>query len=143
MYQDVSAAIHYDPSTRAEPVFLGADDEVMRFAGEFVVPGWLAWVYLGSNIVLNTLNFYWFGKMIETVRKRFQAPKDKKDGLEMSEGVLIEGLVDSSTIITEVTDGSAVVVDGEVCDKGNIRVGYVGGKNVLEMEQTEARRRRG
>lgn len=50
--------------------------EVMRFAGERIVPVWLAVVYLGANITLNTLNFYWFGKMIETVRKRFR-PKEK------------------------------------------------------------------
>jgi len=28
--------------------------------------------------VLNTLNFYWFGKMIEAVRKRFQPPKEQR-----------------------------------------------------------------
>ena len=52
-------------------------DDIMRFAGEEIVPLWLAFTYLGSNIVLNTLNFYWFGKMIEAVRKRFQPPKEK------------------------------------------------------------------
>ena len=50
----------------------------MQFAGEEFVPLWLAFTYLGSNIVLNTLNFYWFGKMIETVRKRFQPPKETR-----------------------------------------------------------------
>jgi hypothetical protein len=53
-------------------------DGIMRFAGEEYVPVWLAIVYMGSNVVLNTLNFFWFGKMIETVRKRFQPPKEKK-----------------------------------------------------------------
>ena len=41
------------------------------------MPTWLACTYLGSNIVLNTLNFYWFGKMIETVKKRFRGPPTK------------------------------------------------------------------
>ena len=36
------------------------------------VPFWLAMTYLGSNIILHSLNFYWFGRMIETVRKRFE-----------------------------------------------------------------------
>lgn len=52
--------------------------DIMRFAGAEYVPVWLAVTYLTSNIVLNTLNFYWFGKMIETVRKRFQPPKEKR-----------------------------------------------------------------
>jgi len=50
----------------------------MQFAGEEFVPLWLAFTYLGSNVVLNTLNFFWFGKMIETVRKRFQPPKEER-----------------------------------------------------------------
>ncbi|RVX73773.1 hypothetical protein B0A52_02663 [Exophiala mesophila] len=47
--------------------------EVMKFAGGHTqaVPVWMAAVYLTCNLVLNSLNFYWFGKMIETVRKRF------------------------------------------------------------------------
>lgn len=51
---------------------------MMRFAGNEFCPLWLALTYLGSNIVLNTLNFYWFGKMIEAVRKRFVPQEDKK-----------------------------------------------------------------
>lgn len=51
------------------------------------MPTWLACTYLGSNIVLNTLNFYWFGKMIETVKKRFRGPPIKGP-VEM---VIVEG----------------------------------------------------
>ena len=54
-------------------------DDIMRFAGEEYVPVWLAITYLSSNLVLNTLNFYWFGKMIEAIRKRFTPQKDKKE----------------------------------------------------------------
>lgn len=36
------------------------------------VPLWLAVVYLGSNLVLNALNFYWFSRMILTVAARFR-----------------------------------------------------------------------
>lgn len=35
------------------------------------VPVWLAILYLGSNITLNSLNFYWFLKMVDAVRRRF------------------------------------------------------------------------
>jgi TLC domain len=41
------------------------------------LPMWLACIYLGSNTVLNILNIYWFGKMIQAVRKRFQPPNEK------------------------------------------------------------------
>jgi len=96
VYQDVWAALHHEPAAAgihfdalnngtassleaaagksAAPIH----GDMMRFAGEEFVPLWLAFTYLGSNVVLNTLNFYWFGKMIETVRKRFQPPKEQR-----------------------------------------------------------------
>lgn len=80
VYQDVWAGLHYDktnPPYNAnlqDPEKFSAEG-VMRFFSGDKVPAWLAAVYLGSNIVLNTLNFYWFGKMIETVRSRFQEPR--------------------------------------------------------------------
>jgi hypothetical protein len=38
-----------------------------------MLPVWLVFLYLGSNTILNFLNIYWFGKMIETVQSRFQS----------------------------------------------------------------------
>ena len=66
----------------------------MRFFSGDKVPVWLAVVYLGSNIVLNTLNFYWFGKMIETVRSRFQEPRKgaRGEAKALSNEVGIEGM---------------------------------------------------
>lgn len=97
VYQDVWAALHHRPTTAgidynlinnstapgsaaaaAGKSAVPVHDGVMLFAGDEFVPLWLAFTYLGSNIVLNTLNFYWFGKMIETVRKRFQPTKETK-----------------------------------------------------------------
>lgn len=51
-----------------------AQSEVMKFTGPdtAAIPYWLAGLYLGCNLVLNSLNFHWFGRMIETIRKRFQ-----------------------------------------------------------------------
>lgn len=46
--------------------------------GHESVPLWLAGLYLGSNTLLSVLQFYWFGKMIDAVRKRFQGPKEEK-----------------------------------------------------------------
>ena len=97
VYQDVWAALHHTPAaasvhfdTSVGNSTVAALDaaagksaapihsDIMQFAGEEFVPLWLAFTYLGSNVVLNTLNFYWFGKMIETVRKRFQPPKTER-----------------------------------------------------------------
>ena len=38
----------------------------------------LASVYVASNTLLIVLNYYWFWKMIEAVRKRFVKPEEKK-----------------------------------------------------------------
>ena len=96
VYQDVwailhrkpaAASIHFDALNNSSMSAAEANagksaapihGNIMQFAGEEFVPLWLAFTYLGSNIVLNTLNFYWFGKMVETVRKRFQPPKEER-----------------------------------------------------------------
>lgn len=68
-----------------------AQDNIMAYAGPHSLPMWLALSYLASNIVLNTLNYYWFAKMIETLRKRFDPPlgtkrvEKKKEGGEEKE----------------------------------------------------------
>jgi len=129
--------------TISEP--LGESDEVMRYAGEYHVPIWLAGLYLGSNILLNTLNFYWFAKMVETVRSRFREPRDKKGRKEESEGVMFEGLEDNSTIIDALLDGNVAAV---VEEKGDgVAISKVGvdrrGKTMIEVEQKEVRRRKG
>lgn len=42
--------------------------------GREYIPLWLVSAYIISNTVLNLLNYYWFGKMIQTIRKRFDPP---------------------------------------------------------------------
>lgn len=42
--------------------------------GELPVPSWLAIAYLASTTALSGLNFYWFGKMVQTVANRFEKP---------------------------------------------------------------------
>ena len=123
VYQDVWAAIQSpgilvsfaNSTMSATEKSFNADAEIMRFAGEGLVPVWLASTYLASNVVLNTLNFYWFGKMIETVRKRFR-PKEKR-GIKM---------------------------DGGDISKERVRAGVdENGHKVLTAEKKEVRRRRG
>lgn len=147
VYQDVWAGLHFDASSvlraKAATVFepLGEADEVMRHAGNYSLPGWLAFVYLASNIVLNTLNFYWFGKMIETVRSRFREPRGGKK--QKTEGVMIEGLADSEDVGKLVIDGAGEVIgeikgiNGTVKDSGHATGSYI------ELERKEARNRTG
>lgn len=63
-----------DPATASNP-----DINLMFFSRDAAaVPVWLTIVYLASNLVLNTLNWYWFVKMVAAVRKRFEPPKPGK-----------------------------------------------------------------
>ena len=153
--QDVWAALHYDPLTRSsKAVFEPEADsaEIMRFAGDYDMPAWLAVVYLSSNVVLNTLNFYWFGKMIETIKKRFAESKDKKGGRkreDKDEGVMVEGLMDSSTLITELVENEDMqprredlIYDGDSEDKLDMESSFLDGKSTITIQKTEVRRRK-
>ena len=109
---------------------------MMKYAGDYVVPTWLACVYLGSNVVLNTLNFYWFGKMIETIKKRFTESGGEKKG-EKEEGVMVEGLIDSSTLITEIVEEDGVVE----ADTGSVKIEKGKGVSSIEVENKQVRRK--
>lgn len=45
--------------------------ETMRYYTPAALPIWLPIIYVGSNVVLTSLNWYWFGKMITTIKARF------------------------------------------------------------------------
>lgn len=116
---------------------IAAQSEVMKFVGPGTkaVPVWLAVTYLSSNTVLNSLNFYWFGKMIETVRKRFEkkpagekndaGKTDDKDdkGNEKRNNVRRR----TSSIVLDVADGLEkderlrLMMDGAVDMDGKIK----------------------
>lgn len=141
MYQDVWAALHLPVDAAGElgalhgNVTRGAQDlfiprdgglclgraeciaaqsEVMKFVGPHTkgVPIWLAVTYLSSNVVLNSLNFYWFGKMIKTVRQRFEKNPDLPSDGDGKDEKKSEGEKNSvrrrrrsSSIVLEVADG--------------------------------------
>ncbi len=145
VYADVWSAMHIaEPGVLQERI-LAADDEVMRYAGDSSVPTWLAVVYLGSNCVLNALNFYWFGKMIETIRKRFTESKGpKENGAVKKEGPLLNGFVKEADKMNGMVEGR---LDGNVqglgnFEKGEIEIGKEGEKRVLKVQKTEVRRRK-
>lgn len=108
---DISAQVFQparDGSMCMDETCARANAEISRFK-EYTangVPTWLVVTYVVSNMILNSLNYFWFSKMIETVRKRFRAPADKKEKpedlardvileaaakLEQEEGALIRG----------------------------------------------------
>ena len=143
---------------------------LMQYAGNYFIPKWLAVVYLGANIVLNTLNFYWYGKMIETIKKRFTEAGEKKKGgagvgagaVEKEEGVLVEGMMDSSTIISDMVEEDGTVTEawnktvetkedvhnmvmGENGTREDVKTGLervlMNGGSFIEVEQKQVRRR--
>lgn len=76
-----------------------ANAEILKFTGHLGagkgvpgIPTWLAMTYMASNVVLNSLNFFWFGRMIETVSKRFRGPVSGKEERKKEE-VMVEGPV--------------------------------------------------
>lgn len=50
------------------------------------MPYWLAWLYLGSMLVLSVLNVRWFGRMVQTVRARFEGGKEGAEGGRRKKG---------------------------------------------------------
>ncbi|KAF2739663.1 DUF887-domain-containing protein [Polyplosphaeria fusca] len=118
--------------------------DIMQFAGERAIPIWLAGCYLASNITLNSLNWFWFGKMIETIRKRFDPPLGTRkpeivvEKLSEKEKVLVEGIdVETpppsypSTPAPEVDHAHDYVSDVHVQKKSTS----------LEVQQSEVRSR--
>ena len=102
------------------------------------MPLWLGLTYLGSNVMLNTLNFYWFGKMIETVKKRFRTPKDNADAKEkgeLADAVVVEGVELDGRVVYEAANGH---VKEEEMD-GDVKSGKASG---LDDVDTDIRRRR-
>lgn len=75
----VNALVFYparDGSMCIDETCARANAEITRFK-EYTaggVPTWLVVTYVGSNLILNFLNYFWFSKMVETVLKRFRGP---------------------------------------------------------------------
>ena len=66
----------YAPYTVDQLMALRNDKNAQLYAfnREQYIPLWIPLVYLVSNLTLNSLNIFWFGKMIETIRTRFDPP---------------------------------------------------------------------
>ena len=112
----------------------------MQYAGERAVPLWLAGCYLLSNFTLNGLNWFWFGKMIETIRKRFDPPLGtrKPQVKEPKEQVLVEGISLQSPPQTPYANATGADAADYI---GTVKVDKQ--SNHLEVEQMEIRKRVG
>ncbi|KAK3952580.1 TLC domain-containing protein [Pseudoneurospora amorphoporcata] len=85
VYKDMWQAVHRAPSPEYIQSYYNTissiidAENVMLFAAKpEPVPKWLALLYVASNVTLNTLNWYWFFKMVTAVRKRF-VPKEEME----------------------------------------------------------------
>lgn len=119
--------------------------DMMRFAEGQTVPLWLAGAYLASNLTLNGLNWFWFGKMIETLRKRFDPPlgtrKPESDfkiavPVPEDEKVLIEGIHVATPAAIE-TDANDYIDT----DDGMVKLERSRNGTHLEVQKTEVRNR--
>jgi len=103
VYQDIWAALHYQPQIDKidlKPINSGTIDtagiafkrtsdsihqlQLMGYSNSQYVPIWLSLIYLGSNLVLNFLNFYWFRLMITTLWKRFDHKESESIKMEVN-----------------------------------------------------------
>lgn len=120
IYQDMWKALHHDPATSkihyealqatdrashqaatglsAAPIHHG----IMRFAGDEYIPLWITVMYVISNLILNSLNFYWFSKMIDALRKRFEPVEKTKEPPVVTRNTGADGKVKIDIDETEV-----------------------------------------
>lgn len=134
VYSDMWKAVHHVPDAAyllknaiAANGTLAADPNLntMAFVTDAApIPVWLAGVYVVSNVVLNTLNWFWFVKMIAAVRKRFETPKEgKKSYAEAVEGSAVTTGADKVVVPRHRRQPSIqdVVPDSEELRDGTIQ----------------------
>jgi hypothetical protein len=134
---------HRDGSLCIDEVCAQANAEIARFAqytGEGV-PAWLAFTYLASNVTLNSLNFYWFGKMIATVMARFKeaTPAAEKGKPEKTTLEVLENPDVVLDAAAKLEEEDRLFINGGLVDpeeKTNTTSAQVDGRN-------STRRRRG
>jgi TLC domain len=91
--------------------------QVVKFAPDTPhVPVWMWGGYLASNFTLHILNWYWYGKMIAAIRKRFDPPLGTRTKEEA-----VKGDVKGEVTVSRGVDAS--------------------GKKLLEVESVELRKR--
>lgn len=108
----------------ADETCLRANTEVYKFSDYAAngVPAWLVFTYVASNLVLNSLNYYWFSKMIDAVMKRFREPAAAKEKREPGEEIKLKEKAPENAVLDAATklqeqEGSTIaekVANGQV-----------------------------
>ncbi|XXG99097.1 AMP deaminase [Hypoxylon texense] len=128
--RDVWAALRVTPKVLAtlgpeevlNAAFPSQYAQTMQYVSQSTsVPLWLAAVYMGANLTLNSLNFYWFFKMIEAVRKRFD-PKEKEKEVPGTENPVRDAAVTTGaetkgSIELKTRPRRGTLLDGEEADE--------------------------
>ncbi|KAB8067563.1 hypothetical protein BDV29DRAFT_163226 [Aspergillus leporis] len=133
----------------ADELCVRSNEEIFKFSGYTAegVPGWLVGTYVLANVVLNSLNYYWFSKMVETVLKRFRGPKEggKTKGSEVKGDGKVEDVVED--IAQKVVLEAAATLEEEegrvFLGNAPVERGVAGDVDVDGNGKGEARRRRG
>lgn len=133
--------------------------ETMDYAGHMRLSMYLPMAYLTANVILNGLNIYWFGKMIATIRKRFDPPfgtRTKKDAARAKIGPIRQ----KAELVVEGTELDTIAEVGEPLSGADGKVERMNGANgvvedvkiqrgideegrrTVEVEKKEVRKRR-
>ncbi|KKY18346.1 hypothetical protein UCRPC4_g05028 [Phaeomoniella chlamydospora] len=95
-----------------DPSCAAAQSEILRFISHSQhLPVGLAFSTIASNLVLNSLNFFWYTKMIKTVLARFKGVPDRYAD---QQGVLVEGV----TLAADDLDEKVPEGYGKITDSG-------------------------
>lgn len=132
VYVDMWRAVHEGPSASYisaafKDTTQGIDENLMHFAKDAgPVPVWLAGTYVLSNVTLNTLNWYWFVKMITAVKKRFEPPTEKKEKVPVPAAAPLGSATGTEKVVRGATRRRQpsivdVVPDSEELRKGTIQ----------------------
>ncbi|KAF1832089.1 DUF887-domain-containing protein [Decorospora gaudefroyi] len=127
VFTDVYHAYHAGPVVRSDPesgklsantTMHNADfqHDILRFAQGQMVPLWLVVAYLASNAILNGLNWFWFGKMIETLRSRFEPPFGTMKAASNKQPLVLGRVHDEDKVLiegTHVSTPAATELDAE------------------------------
>lgn len=93
-------------------------ESTMQFVTESShIPMWLGALYLGANLTLNSLNFYWFVKMIQAVQKRFEPSKKEEIGAKASSEDNASTTARDPKIAFKVRARKGSILDGEYVDQ--------------------------
>ncbi|QIW97110.1 hypothetical protein AMS68_002628 [Peltaster fructicola] len=120
--------------------------QTTAFMGVRYLPLWLGSAYLASNLVLNVLNYYWFSKMVQTIRKRFDPPFGTKgigeDKVEWEHVEKKKGSVKAAREKAEAVTGRVELDDAATVQRGVYADGHTSVEVTGSTRRTTTSRRK-